>query len=650
MKFSAAIGQQFRYIITGRNTLAGGLTTFLRQAGRDYLDQDTADVWNEPQTFFDLGLAAGNAWETVASAWFTVQPCSGTGQGTSPFINTDIEFRLTKTGAGTADVSFIGIQKRGAWELFVGGLANTYRFPIGSRVDGQDSVSKLYSSTTGPKDDIQDLTAVPNGADHENLATGEWNFEFNTLTSDGGWVYYRLNGGETIGGMWFIPFYGSKQEANVTCTGSGDISNITTYGGKRGIVTYGIGTSFTGSNIHAFIANANAIGARIDSDFVIDVATAGTDDDHSKGFMGDRGGRLTIHRGDTRTCYDNAYQVFAGDPTTEVYTRSSALTMTACRVSAEYSLEPSQETSGAAVNAESPLPDQGVAGLGYDLIIANCILPNIGDTGIVYVFKKGVGSGDCNVDIQNTVAVNNTTSRGTVNIEDGIVITGSLSRWGGTSSGNDSVVASATEEAAFRATGEFTADINDQFTGGDPLTDIIPNSTFIGLGPEVLFTDFYGRDYLNPSTLGGYAFIFSGSPILSTPYSIELTANESAFQATNGTVSTVVANKMKIFLGSSVDMQRRGSIVGTLTSCFNELMVQAARGADTSTNTKVSRGNYLTGTSATITVEAVTSNIAVTDVAIVVAGDFGSEINQTTMYKETFRKLIGQILERSTGN
>jgi hypothetical protein len=107
---------------------------------------------------------------------------------------------------------------------------------------------------------------------------------------------------------------------------------------------------------------------------------------------------------------------------------------------------------------------------------------------------------------------------------------------------------------------------------------------------------------------------------------------------------------MKLYLGSTVDLTKKQSIVGSLVVCYNKLMTDAGKGADTTTNTKVARADYIEADSSNVVIEAVTSNIGVNDVAIVVDGSFGSARNQTIEYREAFRKLIAQILQRSTGN
>ena len=140
------------------------------------------------------------------------------------------------------------------------------------------------------------------------------------------------------------------------------------------------------------------------------------------------------------------------------------------------------------------------------------------------------------------------------------------------------------------------------------------------------------------------------SPILTTPYSIEIAPGDTADSATGGTIPDVVTDKFKLYLGSSVDMNKKQSIVGSLVVCYNKLMTDAGKGGDTTTNTKVARANYIEASQTNVTIEAVTSNIGVNDVAIVVDGNFGSARNQTIEYREAFRKLVAQILHRSTGN
>ncbi len=142
----------------------------------------------------------------------------------------------------------------------------------------------------------------------------------------------------------------------------------------------------------------------------------------------------------------------------------------------------------------------------------------------------------------------------------------------------------------------------------------------------------------------------AGSTTITTPYSLEITEGQTAADSIANTIPGTVSGKFKIFLGSSVDVKDRQSIIGSLIVCYNHLMFVAGRGADSSTDTKVVRGDQYEASAENVTFETVTTNIAAGDVAIVVDGDFGSARNQTLMYREAFRKLIAVLLQNSTGN
>lgn len=138
--------------------------------------------------------------------------------------------------------------------------------------------------------------------------------------------------------------------------------------------------------------------------------------------------------------------------------------------------------------------------------------------------------------------------------------------------------------------------------------------------------------------------------MITVPYSLDIAPGEAAAEATAGTDSDVVAGNMKIFLGSAVNPADRQSIYGSLRVVFNYLMTNAGKGSDSSTDTKSARANYLEAGTGNVTLESVTTNIETTDVAIIVSGTFGSERNQTVEYREAFRKLRAQLLERSAAN
>ena len=137
--------------------------------------------------------------------------------------------------------------------------------------------------------------------------------------------------------------------------------------------------------------------------------------------------------------------------------------------------------------------------------------------------------------------------------------------------------------------------------------------------------------------------------MITTPYSLEIAPGESAEAATSDIVSTIVAGKTKIFLGSGVDPAKRQSIRGSLKVIYNFMMTEAAKGSVT-TGDIVAFGDYLNVSQSNITLTNVTTGIGVNDVAVVVSSSFGSSANQTIEYREAFRKLNAQLLTRSTGN
>ena len=130
---------------------------------------------------------------------------------------------------------------------------------------------------------------------------------------------------------------------------------------------------------------------------------------------------------------------------------------------------------------------------------------------------------------------------------------------------------------------------------------------------------------------------------------MDIAPGDAAESATADIVATVVAGKMKIFLGSSVDPAKRQSIRGSLKVIYNFMMTEAAKGTVTSGDI-VAFGDYIEVDQATITLTNVITGIGANDVAVVVSGSFGSATNQTIEYREAFRKLNAQLLTRSAGN
>ena len=498
-KTAIAKGQKFKLTLVGRNSLANGLKITARQDGKDYLNWTTG-VFDAGAGAHSVGFPAGNGWTTYESDAFTMDESSGSFSG----IHQDVEFRFWSTGAGTADIAFVNVQKIGEWEEYLGGNSDTYRYPIGARTEAQYGVNQLFTSSTGPKKNLADVTESPEGSS-TNLSVGEWWYEHNTTSVDGGYIYYRLNTGETINGMWFLPMYGSKSDAVLTAQGSGSISNITTYGGyNRGINVTGASTVFTGSNINAYLAGVCAIGARLGAEFTVDTAECGTalyGVGHSKGFMADRGGVLTLHRGNTLDCHDNAYQVF-NDATSPA--KRSGLFLTSCRISGRIDIEYGTN-GGHGINCES----MSSSSAGYEVVIDHCLLAQLASTtASVIMIKRQANAGVCSFTMKDTVlttngvpAIVNTNS----DSESAVTISGSGNRWGGAGVGKDTIVGS--KAADIRATGSFLTDLNDEYMGSNPLSSLKASSVLVGAGAPVAFTDYYGNTFKNPSSIGAYAFL-----------------------------------------------------------------------------------------------------------------------------------------------
>lgn len=185
------------------------------------------------------------------------------------------------------------------------------------------------------------------------------------------------------------------------------------------------------------------------------------------------------------------------------------------------------------------------------------------------------------------------------------------------------------------------------FAGDD--FSLSSGSSLIAAGNDSVLplNDINNNPFVSVVDIGAYRS--TRSPTLTTPYSIDIAPGDSAGSATDGAVSDVVAGKMKLFLGSTVDLTKRQSIVGNLTKLFNYMMTNAARGSVTSGDIVVF-GDFVSLSQADITLTNVTSGIGANDAAIVVSSSFGSAINQTIEYREAFRKLTAQFLSRSTGN
>ena len=140
---------------------------------------------------------------------------------------------------------------------------------------------------------------------------------------------------------------------------------------------------------------------------------------------------------------------------------------------------------------------------------------------------------------------------------------------------------------------------------------------------------------------------------ITTPYSLELRADQDAKDTVAGTVSDTVAQKMKVYLGGTtpiplgnVPAHKRQAYIGTLKAAFAFLKTKV--GSNTTAGTKVVYGNWDAGSSGNFTLAAGTSGITAGDVAIIVAGNF--PFHRSGLSDETFKQLINVLLEKTKGN
>lgn len=134
---------------------------------------------------------------------------------------------------------------------------------------------------------------------------------------------------------------------------------------------------------------------------------------------------------------------------------------------------------------------------------------------------------------------------------------------------------------------------------------------------------------------------------ITTPYSLELTANENTKDAVAGAVVTVVAGHLKIFLGSAVDPGKRQQYVGSLRACYRKLITDDEK--EGTTGDLVAYGDALSARDGNITIAADTLGVGAGDVAIVKSSSFAAS-GRTHKMTETFNQLINALLENSKDN
>lgn len=138
---------------------------------------------------------------------------------------------------------------------------------------------------------------------------------------------------------------------------------------------------------------------------------------------------------------------------------------------------------------------------------------------------------------------------------------------------------------------------------------------------------------------------------ITAPYSLELASDEPSKDIVVGVVATVVATKMKIFLGANVVLTRQQTINGTLRCIYrhmmNELLKKSVANQD-----NIGFTDFETGTTANVVLDTDILALTDRDVAIIIGADFtpGSQSAATHMYTETFNELMNVLLENLSQN
>lgn len=130
---------------------------------------------------------------------------------------------------------------------------------------------------------------------------------------------------------------------------------------------------------------------------------------------------------------------------------------------------------------------------------------------------------------------------------------------------------------------------------------------------------------------------------LTSPYTLELTKDEDAKDATPGVTPSIVSTKMQIGLGTNADPAKLQACIGSLQSCYRRLMTAAK--ANQNGAALCAYGPWDEAVSGNITV-ASTLGTTTDAVTITVAGDFAGE-GATHFIDETFHQLINKLRENA---
>ena len=106
---------------------------------------------------------------------------------------------------------------------------------------------------------------------------------------------------------------------------------------------------------------------------------------------------------------------------------------------------------------------------------------------------------------------------------------------------------------------------------------------------------------------------------ITTPYSVELERNQQSIDVVEAAAATVVANKMKLFVGGNIEVWQRQAYVGSLKNCFNVLMNEVVRLPLAAPANRVVYGPGLSAKEINITIDTDPTSVGADDVAISVS-------------------------------
>ena len=132
---------------------------------------------------------------------------------------------------------------------------------------------------------------------------------------------------------------------------------------------------------------------------------------------------------------------------------------------------------------------------------------------------------------------------------------------------------------------------------------------------------------------------------ITAPYTLALTKDEDAKDATAGSTPGIVAGKIQIGLGANAKPARLQACIGSLDSCYRRLITAAK--ANTGGTALCAYGAWDGAVAGNITVATTFAGTA-DDVSITVAADFaGTSEGPTHFIDETYNQLINKLRENA---